>query len=112
MRAKVVCKEVEKGTLSFYVVAEGKEFYLFQQPFKKSVKDYFGGGVLINEANYASARGEAVKKTLDKLPSYLKYIEKEYDVAVFEKTRKAKSKKRSKVYKRQTFHWQDYAFAM
>jgi hypothetical protein len=53
-----------------------------------------------------------VRKTLDKLPTYLHYVEKEFGVEIYEKTKQAKGIKKSKPYKRQAFRWQDYAWAV
>ena len=113
MRAKVFCKEMERGWLTFYVTAQGKEYFLFRQTFKKTVKDYFQNGIGVHAVgSFAAARGEAVKKTLEKLPLYLKYVEKEYQVQIYEKCNEKKAKKRREPYKRQAFRLQDYAWAM
>ena len=113
MKTKVMCRTVEKGQQAFFVKVDGKEYFLFQQEFRKSVKDFFQNGVSVNATNnYSSAHSTAVRRTLDKLPCYLHYIEKEYDVEIYEKTKEAKSVKKSKPYKRQSFRWQDYAWAM
>ena len=113
MKTKVMCRTVEKGQQAFFVKVDGKEYFLFQQEFRKSVKVFFQNGVSVNAINnYSSAHSTAVRRTLDKLPSYLHYIEKEYDVEIYEKTKEARSVKRMKTYKRQAFRWQDYAWAM
>ena len=113
MNAKIICKTVEKGQQAFFVKAEGKEYFLFQQDFRKSVKDFFQNGVNVNGVNdYSSAHSTAVRKTLDKLPTYLHYIEKEYGIEIYKKTKESKSLKKLKPYKRQSFRWQDYAWAM
>ena len=113
MKAKVICKEVKKGELTFYAKVDGREYFLFQQEFKKTVRDYFLNGVNIDEINdYSLAHSHTVRKTLDKLPSYLHYVEKEYDLEIYEKTKQAKRIKNIKAYKRQAFNWQDYAWAM
>ncbi len=113
MKTKIICKETKRGTLSFYAVINSREYFLFQQVFKKTVYDYFINGVNVNSTtNYSSAHSHTVRKTLDKLPSYLRYIEKEYDVEIYEKTKDYKNVKKSKPYKRQAFRWQDYAWAM
>lgn len=113
MKTKVFCKELSRGTLSFYAMVNGREYFLFQQEFKKTVYDYFMNGVNVSVTNdYSSAHSHTVRKTLDKLPSYLHYIEKEYDIEIYEKTKQAKSVKKVKPYKRQAFRWQDYAWAI
>ena len=113
MKTKVICKELNRGTLSFYAMVNGKEYFLFQQEFKKTVFDYFMNGVNVSVTNdYSVAHSHTVRKTLDKLPSYLRYIEKEYDIEVYEKTKEFKNKKKIKSYQRQAFRWQDYAWAI
>ena len=113
MKTKVICKEFDKGTLSFYAIVDGKEYFLFQQGYKKTVYDYFMKGVNVNATNdYSNAHSHTVRKTLDKLPSYIRYVEKEYDIEIYQKTKELKKLKNNKPYKRQTFRWQDYAWAI
>ncbi len=110
MKAKVKCRTVEKGKQTFFVNVNGKEYFLFQQDFRKSVKEFFQNGVNVNAINdYSSAHSTAGRKTLDKLPTYLHYVEKEYGVEIYEKK---KQDKKQKAYKRESFRWQDYAWAM
>ena len=113
MKTKIYCKEENWGNLTFYVSVDGKEYFLFEQDFKKSVKDYFKRGVSIDGINnYSLASGVAVRRILDKLPSYLHYVEKEYNVAIYEKSKRQKYSKKSSSYKRESFKWQDYYYAV
>ena len=113
MKTQVLCKELERGRLTFYALVDGKEYFLFQQDYKSSVNNYFCSGVTVDKVNsYSQAHSHVVRKVLDKLPSYLHYIEKEYGVDIYNKTKQAKSVKNHKAYKRESFKWQDYAFAM
>lgn len=107
MQAKIFCKTVAKGKQSFYVTVEGKRYYLFTQDYRASNKEFFQNGVCISEINnFGGVHSTAVKKTLDKLPSYIRYIEIEFGVAIFEKTKKAqKVQKKQKPYKREQFLW-------
>ena len=110
MKAKVICRTVDKGVQSFFVRVGGKDYFLFQQDFRISVKTFFQNGVNVNGINdYSVAHSTAVRKTLDKLPAYLHYVEKEYGVEIYEKK---KQDKKQKAYKRESFRWQDYAWAM
>ncbi len=110
MQAKVYCKTVAKGRQAFYVNANGKEYFLFEQDFRASNKEFFRNGVGVHAINnYSSVHSTAVKKTLDKLPSYIRYIEKEYDVAIYEKTKRKEKREKIKVaYKRTPFLWNQY----
>lgn len=106
MQAKIFCKTVAKGKQSFYMTVNGQKYFLFTQDYRVSNKEYFQNGVSIFEINnYGGVHSTAVKKTLDKLPSYIKYIEKEYEIAVYNKTKEAQHKKKSKQYKREQFLW-------
>lgn len=45
MQATVFCKTTAKATQSFFVKVGGKEYFLFQQDFRKSNKEFFRNGV-------------------------------------------------------------------
>lgn len=108
MKNKIYCKTTNKGIQSFFLVADNKEYYLFQQDYRVSVKEYFASGISINETtNYSNARGVAVKKTLDKIKAYIPYIEKEYGIAIMNKTKKHLERQK-KPYKRDRFDWRQY----
>ena len=111
MNSIVFCKTTEKAIHSFFVKVNGKDYFLFKQDFKKSNKDFFYNGVSVYDiSNYSGIHSTSVKKTLDKLPTYLRYIEKEYDVAIYDKTKQKQSSKKKNIYKRQAFRWQDFAW--
>ena len=105
MKAKVICKAAGKGQQNFFVVVAGKEYYLFRQDYRASNQDFFKNGVSIDSiGNYDGVHSQAVRKTLDKLPTYLRYIEKEYGIAIYERGAQ-KTAKKQKPYKRKTFCW-------
>ncbi len=109
MQEKVFCKTTAKGTQSFYVTASGKEIFLFSQDYRASNKEFFRNGVHINNlGKYTNIHSASVRKVLDKLPSYIRYVEKEYGVEIYQKTKKGKTKKKANPYKREKFRWQDY----
>ena len=108
MQAKIFCRTVAKGKQSFYMTVNGQNYFLFTQDYRVSNKEYFQNGVSISEINnYSGVRSTAVKRTLDKLPSYIRYIEKEYEIAVFKKTKESQRKKKTKQYKREQFLWRN-----
>jgi hypothetical protein len=75
---------------SFYLRTGREEFYLFSQNFRKGVHEFYAGGVELGRAMDRS-RGRydcAILRTMDKLPKYISYVEKEYDTAILEKTKK------------------------
>ena len=93
---KVYCLTTDKGTQTFYLDADGETHYLFSQDYRHGVKDYYGRGVSIDAAiDYSRARNDtAIIRTMRKLPSYIRYIEKEYGITVLRRTaRRAASAK-------------------
>ncbi len=98
MKPIIYCKPTSQGIHSFYLVSDGREFLLFCQNYRKGVQNYFGKGVTIEQAlAYAKSNGDtAVIKSMDKIPSYLRYLEKEYGIVVLKKTRNNKCFERNK----------------
>lgn len=90
MKATILCEISEKGIHTFYLLTCEQRYYLFNQDFRKGVHEYFSRGVLINDAmDYSkSHKDNAVVKTMSKIPMYVKYIEKEYAIEIFERTKK------------------------
>ena len=88
MRQFIYCKPTAKGIHSFYLVNDGKEYFLFNQNYRKGVHKFFSCGVSINVAmDIARAnRDHAIIRTMEKLHNYIKYIEKEYCIAVLART--------------------------
>ena len=109
MKATVFCRTTAKGIQSFFVKANGKDYYLFQQAFRVSNKEYFAKGVSVDSlGKYDGVRSAAVRKTLDKLPSYIRYVEKECDLGIYEKDKKEQRNKKKTPYKRTNFKIEDY----
>lgn len=98
MKSMIYCEPTKRGVHSFYLVMGGKKYYLFSQKYRKGVHRYFSKGVSVNQSiDYSKAHKDtALKKTMSKIPMYLKYIEKEWDLQILEKT-KRKNKKDSLV---------------
>lgn len=86
----IICKSAEGGTHNFYLVVGSVEYFLFSEGYKKSVYDYYSKGVRLKDAsNYSkSKRNVALMKTMSKIPMYVRYLEKEYDLEILEKTKK------------------------
>ena len=77
MQAKVYCKTVAKGRQAFYINANGKEYFLFEQDFRASNKEFFKKGYyLTDRVDYTRVRSEATRRTLEKLPSKSSYIDR------------------------------------
>ena len=90
MKAIIYCKRSERGMHNFYLRTNGEDFYLFSQNFRKGVQEYFGHGVCLERAcDYSKSRKDAtIIKTMDKIPMFIKYIEKESGILVFKQTKK------------------------
>ena len=90
MKATIYCEPTSKGVHSFYLVTSEAEYYMFSQDYRKGVHDYFSKGVRIDEATdfSKSHRDNAIRRTMTKIPMYIKYIEKEYGVEVLERTKR------------------------
>ena len=90
MKAEIYCKPTAQGVHSFYLMVGREEYYLFSQPYRKGVAEYYGRGVNIDQAMKISKahNDSAITRTRKKIPMYVKYVEKEFDIHVLEKTKK------------------------
>ena len=95
MKTIIYCKPTDKGTHSFYLIVGNEEFFLFSQAYRKGVEKYYGKGVLIDESiKHSRAHNDvAITRTMDKIPMYIKYVEREYDVVVLKKTERKNAQK-------------------
>ncbi len=93
MRTTIYCKPTAKGVHSFYLSVGAEEFFLFSQAYRKGVDEYYGKGVLFDDSvKHARAHNDAaIARTMDKIPIYVKYIEKEYAIEVLKQTKKRKA---------------------
>lgn len=88
MQAIIFCRTETKGKHAFYVKTNEGIYFLFQQDYRRSDNDYFKNGISITDINnYGGVHSTSIKKTLDKLPVFIRYIEKEYGIAIYEKTK-------------------------
>ena len=88
MKSIISCKKDNLGGHSFYINHQGKEYYLFSQNYHQSVNTLFSNGVSILKVfDFKIAKGNYnVKKTISKMRMYIRYIEKEYDLKILNKT--------------------------
>jgi len=86
--SKVYCRTTAKDVLSFYIKHNNERYFLFSQNYKRGVHQYFANGVSLNKAiDYSGAKSDfSIERTMDKLPKYIKYIEKEYEISIFNQT--------------------------
>ena len=90
MKTMIYCEMPEKAVHTFYMLNEGKIYYLFRQDYRRGVQDFYHKGVLLDESlDYSKAHKDtAIERTMSKIPMYIKYIEKEYGIEVLEQTKK------------------------
>ena len=87
----VYCKTASKRKQAYYLQVNKQEYYLFSQNYRKSNKEFFGNGILLNAAlDYAASKSTSVRRTITKLIPHIKYIEKIYGLIILRKTYKAK----------------------
>lgn len=90
MKPMIYCKKKNQGTHSVYLRVEEGTFFLFHQNYRKSVQTYFAKGVTINQAMDFSKthRDVALRRTMEKMPMYITYVEKEQNLVILRKTEK------------------------
>ena len=95
MKMVIYCKKAT-GIHSFYLITENKEFYLFSQNYRKGVEKYYGKGVVLDDAiKYSKSHNDsAIIRTMNKLPMYIRYLEKKYGISVLNKSKKNKQELR------------------
>ena len=107
MKAKIYCKATSKGIHTFYLSVDKKEYLLFSQNYRKSNREFFLNGKVLSEVLSATdVRSHATRKTIEKLLPAIKYIEKEYGIAVLERTMRKDDKMRN-AFKRKKFMFID-----
>ena len=90
MKNMIYCEPTARGVHTFFLVVNGKEYFLFSQNYRKGVHAYYSKGVSLTQAvNYSKTHNDsALIRTMSKLPMYIKYVEKEYGIEVLERTKK------------------------
>ena len=98
MKAKFYC--IKKGTQhQFYVYADGMEYYLFSEEYRKGVANFFSRPLTYDEVtNFSKAkRNFQIMNTMKKIPLYVRYVEKYYGLTLTNKSlKKANSEKYNK----------------
>ena len=98
MSTTIYCRTTDKAIQSFYLKTQGKTHFLFSQNFRRGVKKFFQDGVCIDLAlDHARAHGDnAILNTMDKLPAYIRYVEREYGLKVLRKTIRKSAERRTR----------------
>ncbi len=103
---KIICTVPQRGVHAFYYVNNGKRYWLFDQNYRKSIKKVFSRGINVNELYGLKNGNFAIDKTLEKLPSYVKYVEEEYDIEILSSP-KRKFERKKNAYRRRPFLWKN-----
>lgn len=89
MQTIIFCETNANGCQDFYLKHGDKKYFLFEQSFRKTIKSFFGNGVSLERGmKFANTTSFAVRNVMSKLPIYIKYIEKEFGVAILEQTKR------------------------
>lgn len=89
-QATIYCRELNRGTLYFYVSMNGEEHYLFGQSFRLSLWNRYRYSVRLDDAlDWGKCRTFADRKVCEKLFKNIPYIEKEYGLVLLRKSRKS-----------------------
>ena len=98
MKTAICCKNPTRGQLAFYLVQNQKEYFLFYQPYRSKVAEYYMHGQALDDAlDFSKGRNDTcILKTMSKLPAYIRYLEKEYGLAVLRQTKQAAEKPNKK----------------
>ncbi len=98
----IISKTTAKGQMSIYLVNDGESILLFSQPLRKGVSNFYKNGVEFNKAiNFAKANNDtAIIRTMEKIIAYVPYIQKEFEVVVFNKRENKKDWRLNKAFSR------------
>lgn len=90
IEATVYCKADTNSKQHFYVQFNGSSYYLFSQNFRRGVQNYYGNGVKLNRAvDHSKANFDsAIMRTMRKIIPHVRYIEKEYDIQILNRTKR------------------------
>lgn len=96
MKTEIYCKTIVGGKQEFNLLVGQESYLLFIQSYRASNRDYFENGKPLTSAlDITNVRSWATRKTIEKLLPAIKYIEKEYGIAILERTLKKESKKKT-----------------
>ncbi len=89
----VFCRTTRKAEQSFYLSDGQHRYYLFTQKFRRSNKEFFERGVLLDVIyDFSRTHSTCTIKTLEKIQKFIPYIEKEESLALRRQTRRKKAR--------------------
>ncbi len=83
----VYCEHNNYDTIDFYVEHNHKKYYLFTQRWRRGIVNYFQNKVTVTRSldkTYAMS-DRALCDTMNKLPMYLRYLEREQGIVLLDK---------------------------
>ena len=88
MKTKIYCKTQDKGIHTFYLNQDGEVYCLFSQNYRKGVSKYYGCPVSLDAAIDCSRakRDSAILRTMEKITASIRYLEKQYNIAIYKKS--------------------------
>ena len=97
MKDYIYCTNTAKGQQIFYLIAQGKKYFLFVQANRRSNKNVFEQGVsLYDLRKFKKHCSYSVRHTAEKIPAHIRYIEQEYGISVMEMTKRKQSNWKNK----------------
>ena len=84
MKNKITVNKLNEK-LHFYLISNGKRYYLFTQDFSKGVYQFFKSGRSESELHKYNLwrKNPRLDKTIEKIPMYMRYVLKEDNAAWF-----------------------------
>jgi hypothetical protein len=93
MKNYIYCTTTAKGEQTFYLMAQGKKYFLFVQAYRRSNKEVFEQRISLFDLRKLKKHcSYSVRHTATKLPAFIRYIEQEYGVHVLEMTKRKQAK--------------------
>ena len=88
MKTFIYCKENKYGMHTFYLNHGNRDYFLFNQSYKTGVDEFYSNGVILDKSMQPSLahRDYGILKTMEKIPKYIKYVEKEEGIYVMRDT--------------------------
>lgn len=97
MQTKIYCRPVAQDVHEFYLVANNRKYYLFEQKFSMANHRYFKKGVAVEDlSDFSKTTAVPVRNTLEKLPKYVKKTAKRYGLDLSQKRAKPQTKEKHK----------------
>ena len=83
----IYCRRVKdnRDMIDFFIEASGRSVFLFRQHYATTVYERFKNGCRLEEALKFKKVGRAMENFNEKLPKYIRYIEKEEGIKILEK---------------------------